>query len=500
MSGSTLSNEFKAVDCGGFTSRQVTSKSAAPAPSPDATAPDSLFTSSSTLVSVVPDSSSSSSLRKGFNSATSNDFLVSEHEDNNEDEAKPNNGKHLDLVTFDRSDVGHYTNGVLEKGKKCEGQPDEIPPEEPERVVDQDDGIGSNHKDEDDEDDEYEYEYEDDDGGNYDGFLVSDPPLLSSYSEGSSSTSTAAIVPPENEGLETAASNADEANSNSIRRSVSLQDESLISSNIANTAKSNAINKKSVWREPSRDAVSMSLRAEKEKTGGRRRLAQDLYKVMMADTSEAGFSIEQGNDEDRMDKWTIRLFGFDEESNLHKDLLILGLDHVELEMSFPDQYPFEPPFVRVVRPRFKRQTGFVMNGALCMELLTNQGWNPVNDIESVIVSVRSLLVVGEGRLQAALDIPEQERKTLLAAAIARRANKVTETDQQPDENDNNSSPAKKRKYKSSNSSNKVSKNLSVSKLQAGSYTTAEAKNAYQHLSDYHKRKGWDSTGWWAKKG
>jgi len=132
---------------------------------------------------------------------------------------------------------------------------------------------------------------------------------------------------------------------------------------------------------------------------------------MMHDTEEAEFSIApQG--EDRMDTWTIRLFKFDEDSNLHRDLAILGLDHVELEMNFPGQYPFEPPFVRVVRPRFKRQTGFVMNGSLCMELLTTEGWNPVNDIESVIVSIRSLLVVGDGRLQAVVDMPPRKQEVV----------------------------------------------------------------------------------------
>ena len=39
--------------------------------------------------------------------------------------------------------------------------------------------------------------------------------------------------------------------------------------------------RKQKWREPTRAAVNMSLRAEKEKTGGRRRLASDLYKIMM---------------------------------------------------------------------------------------------------------------------------------------------------------------------------------------------------------------------------
>lgn len=48
------------------------------------------------------------------------------------------------------------------------------------------------------------------------------------------------------------------------------------------------------------------------------------------------------------------------------------LDHVRLVMKFKDDYPFSPPFVRIVYPRFKRSTGYIIDGAFCMELLTNQ--------------------------------------------------------------------------------------------------------------------------------
>lgn len=227
------------------------------------------------------------------------------------------------------------------------------------------------------------------------------------------------------------------------------------------------------YKEPSKEAVTMSLRAERETTGGKRRLASDLYKIMLRDTAEAGFRLEPSS-ADSMDKWTIKLFQFDEDSNLHKDMLVLGLDHIELEMSFPDQYPFEPPFVRVVRPKFKKQSGFVMNGALCMELLTKEGWNPVNDIESVIVSIRSLLVVGDGRLQAAVEMPASQRDAILAAASNKHAR---------DESDDVQKPGAK-----------------VSKTASGSYSMAEAQAAYSHLSDYHQKKGWDTSGWWRKKG
>jgi ubiquitin-conjugating enzyme E2 Q len=238
------------------------------------------------------------------------------------------------------------------------------------------------------------------------------------------------------------------------------------------------------WKEPTREAVDMSLRAQSEPSGGKRRLAQDLYKIMNQDTEEAGFSLAPSS-EDSMDLWTIKLFQFDEESNLSKDMRVLNIDHIQLEMKFPDQYPFEPPFVRVVRPRFKRQTGFVMNGALCMELLTKEGWNPINDIESVIVSIRSLLVVGDGRLSAATDLNEERYNALLEAS-------KTDDGKEP--------AAKKAKDDNEKASEPKEVPKPVTKEQVGSYTASEAQSAYSHLSDYHKKKGWDNSGWWARKG
>jgi ubiquitin-conjugating enzyme E2 Q len=241
------------------------------------------------------------------------------------------------------------------------------------------------------------------------------------------------------------------------------------------------------WKEPSREAVSMSLRAEREKSGGKRRLASDLYKIMMSDTMDAGFNLEPKS-EDSMDKWLIKLFKFDDDSDLHKDMLVLGVDHIELEMSFPDQYPFEPPFVRVVRPRFKKQTGFVMHGALCMELLTKDGWNPVNDIESVIVSIRSLMVVGGGRLAAAVEMSETKREAILAT-IAEKGNEKRER--------SNSGVEEREEAKPVDGNEKPAK---MSKAAGGQYTVAEAEAAYSHISDYHEKKGWDASGWWARKG
>jgi ubiquitin-conjugating enzyme E2 Q len=176
-----------------------------------------------------------------------------------------------------------------------------------------------------------------------------------------------------------------------------------------------------------------------------------------------------------------------------------------------------------------------MNGALCMELLTTDGWNPVNDIESVIVSIRSLLVVGDGRLEAATQLESDEvraaatRKKKAAAAAAAAADGKKDVGDDSDIQDPKQ-PGGEKRFKNeqgkakaavaggarddlsdesmeengaadknrSKVKKRVSENISAGEI--GSYSASEARSAYSHLSDYHKRKGWDSSGWWARKG
>lgn len=317
-----------------------------------------------------------------------------------------------------------------------------------------------------DDDDESDYEYEDEDDVAFSGFLVA------SQAMPSNSSPTASTEPARIEEDSAAA-----VGGSSPSPSKAAGDSKAVPGDAAEA--DDAPRKK--WREPTRQAVNMSLRAQQETSGSKRRLAQDLYRIMNQDTEEAGFSLAPKS-EDSMELWTINLFQFDPDSNLAKDMMVLGIDHIELEMKFPQQYPFEPPFVRVVKPRFKRQTGFVMNGALCAELLTKDGWNPVNDIESVIVSIRSLLVVGDGRLQAAAELSDARYSALLKGAQEEKA----------------PSKCEEPRLKKARLDDAAESPVGLSEI--GSYTAAEAQSAYSHLSDYHKKKGWDTSGWWARKG
>jgi ubiquitin-conjugating enzyme E2 Q len=126
--------------------------------------------------------------------------------------------------------------------------------------------------------------------------------------------------------------------------------------------------------------------------------------------------------------------------------------------------------------------------------MMKDGWNPINDIESVIVSIRSLLVVGDGRLEAAVALPEDKYNSLLLAA-----NQKVEASSDTHEG----SPTKKHKsvaFEESSKSENVAALSKTNNVVAGSYSVSEAQAAYSHLSEYHKKKGWDTSGWWARKG
>ena len=169
--------------------------------------------------------------------------------------------------------------------------------------------------DEDEEEDEYEYE--DDDYAAFSGFIVNNDNAIASsflsYSDTAERSKNGAESAPKPATIE-----EDVAPNNNDQHETS-----------AGCAKPK-------WRQPSEEAVNMSLRAEKEKSGNKRRLALDLYRIMNQDTDKAGFTLVPSS-EDSMDNWTIKLFQFDEDSKLAQDMKVLSVPCIELEMKFPDQ-------------------------------------------------------------------------------------------------------------------------------------------------------------------
>lgn len=72
---------------------------------------------------------------------------------------------------------------------------------------------------------------------------------------------------------------------------------------------------------------------------------------------------------------------------------------VELEILFDANFPYSPPFIRVVRPRFAPLSGHITSGgSICIELLTASGWSSAYTMESVLVQLNALMDAGGARL------------------------------------------------------------------------------------------------------
>ena len=96
---------------------------------------------------------------------------------------------------------------------------------------------------------------------------------------------------------------------------------------------------------------------------------------------------------------------------------------IYMEMKFPKEYPMVPPFVRVLRPKFKFLTGHItIGGSVCMQVLTRSGWQPTNDIESVLVQIRAQICADPNaslNVGDATEYSESEAKSAFERMCAR---------------------------------------------------------------------------------
>lgn len=132
------------------------------------------------------------------------------------------------------------------------------------------------------------------------------------------------------------------------------------------------------------------------------RLMKELQSLSKVQSSTPAVELGWYIDTDKIEnvyQWIVELHSFHIFENkgkklpLSEDMKKRKITSIVLEVNFNKDYPFTPPYVRVIRPRFLSlvQGGgghIVMGGAMCMELLTNTGWSSVSSMESVLMQVR----------------------------------------------------------------------------------------------------------------
>jgi ubiquitin-conjugating enzyme E2 Q len=127
-----------------------------------------------------------------------------------------------------------------------------------------------------------------------------------------------------------------------------------------------------------------------------KRLMKDFKDLIAVQNTTPPHELGWHIDEDKVDniyQWIVELHSFDPTLPLAQDMKKKDVKSIVLELRFGKDYPMSPPFVRVIRPRFLgfQQGGgghVTAGGAMCMQLLTNDGWSAVSSIESVLLQVR----------------------------------------------------------------------------------------------------------------
>ncbi|KAG8543529.1 hypothetical protein GDO81_024422, partial [Engystomops pustulosus] len=98
--------------------------------------------------------------------------------------------------------------------------------------------------------------------------------------------------------------------------------------------------------------------------------------------------------DDSLFDWNVKLHQVDKDSTLWQDMKETNTEYILLNLTFPDNFPFSPPFMRVLSPRL--ENGYVLDGgAICMELLTPRGWSSAYTVEAVMRQFAASLVKGQ---------------------------------------------------------------------------------------------------------
>lgn len=149
------------------------------------------------------------------------------------------------------------------------------------------------------------------------------------------------------------------------------------------------------------------------------RLKKELNDIMNNDSSKTDLYISiHLNNPSNINVWDINysIENIPMDNILYTQLLKKHIKDIRLQILIPKRYPFEPPFVRVVYPRFKFRTGHItLGGSICMEVLSNKGWMPAMNIHNLLLQIKLLIITGSAELD---DTNWNKEYTLVEAKTA----------------------------------------------------------------------------------
>lgn len=165
-------------------------------------------------------------------------------------------------------------------------------------------------------------------------------------------------------------------------------------------------------------AESAQKEIQLKQSRGSGRIMKELRDMTQSDSTNQDIKYEFRYNDDNIMIWEFDLLASNfmdtskatdspEQSNLYKDCLAAKVDRIKFEIRLPEDYPFSPPFVRIISPRFQQMTGYVTyGGSICFELLTKGGWVAAMSVVKVMIAVMINMIDGGARLD--LNSPYKE--------------------------------------------------------------------------------------------
>ena len=127
---------------------------------------------------------------------------------------------------------------------------------------------------------------------------------------------------------------------------------------------------------------------------GTKRLFNE-YKKLQLPTN--GINVTLYNED--LTNWKVNFTNFDSNSLLSQDMQFFAVSSIQLQVIFSEDFPFYPPFVRIISPIFKAGTGHITSeGAICMELLVPSKWSQIITMENILIQIKTFIIEGSGRI------------------------------------------------------------------------------------------------------
>jgi ubiquitin-conjugating enzyme E2 Q len=125
----------------------------------------------------------------------------------------------------------------------------------------------------------------------------------------------------------------------------------------------------------------------------------DVYDTINTSTGKIKLKMELQDDNIRHWRIYVHKDNFKNVDGFYKDLETMDVENIVFETLLPEEYPFAPPFIRIVKPIFITGSGYITpGGSMCMQILSTKGWNPASTMDQALVNIIQILMIGKARL------------------------------------------------------------------------------------------------------